>query len=191
MGPDSRIADNFGGKTVRILLLATALLYFTVLLLDRFNRTLANAIFPTVVVFFAQISGLFPTSVTTSIDYRAEGWLCREHRYVELDMDPLFPMLADNKENRFHRVMHFFRQERTVLRALDTFIVARSPTIQTTSGLDRIGGVRLLSLRIPLPKSRIEVERFRRLPLSEYPREYRKHWYWTPRSIRDQRCGDA
>jgi hypothetical protein len=167
-----------------------AALYFSIILLDRFKRSWANALFPPVAVFFAQISGLFPTAATAAVEYRAEGWLCREQRYVELDMDPLFPMLADNKESRFHRVLYFFRRERTVLRALDSFIVSNTPPVETGFGFDRLGGVRLLSLRIPLPADRSEVTRYQKLPLPDYPPEQRKTWYHTPANIRRQRCGE-
>jgi hypothetical protein len=184
------VAQNLGNKLLRLLLLSIAALYFSVILLDRFKRSWANALFPPVAVFFAQISGLFPTAATASVEYRAEGWLCAEQRFVELDMDPLFPMLADNKESRFHRVLFFFRRERLVLQALDSFIVRKYPTVIPGTAPDRIGGVRLLSLRIPIPADRSEVTRYRRGPLAEYPPEQRKVWYRTPADLRRQRCGE-
>lgn len=186
------VAENSGGRVVRRVLIVLALGYFSLMILDRFTRSKVNARVPPVAVFFAQISGLFPSAAVNSIDYRAEGWLCREGRYVELEMDRLFPMLAANKENRFYRIMHFYRRNRLVITELDSFIVGRYPADAVAAGGDRLGGVRLLSLRLPVPSERSEVKRYRRRPLSEYPSEQRIEWYWTPRRKLENRCaGEA
>jgi hypothetical protein len=73
--------------------------------------------------------------------------------------------------------MFFYHRHRPTLVALDEYLVARQ---NRATGTPRIGGVELLSLRLPLPEPGAAFERYRRRPLDEYPRELRKVWYVTP-----------
>jgi hypothetical protein len=52
-----------------------------------------------------------------------------------------------------------------------------------------IAGIRLLSLRIPIPSPGARLERVFRRPLSSFPEEQRKVFYHTPRSKLAARCG--
>ena len=128
------------------------------------------------------------------IDYRAEGWLCGERRWTELDTRAYFPLDPDDKENRFQRVMHFLRDNRPTMRALDDYIVKG----HAGGGLPRpdgipedaqLGGIRVLSLRLPLPRPGEPLARMERRPLAEYPESVRKNFYYTPQSKRAERCG--
>jgi hypothetical protein len=142
--------------------------------------------------YFLQIAALFPQAATKTIEYRAEAWVCTDGKWEELDTRPFFPIDPDDKENRFQRVMHFFREDRTTMHALDDYLVERHTTGKGADGIDAvkaIGGVRFLSLRIPLPDPGAKLERMRRLPLSEYPEDERKGFYHTPRSKIARRCG--
>jgi len=104
---------------------------------------------------------------------------------VELDTTPYFPIDTHSKENRFNRVMHFARENHKVMAALDEYLVH-----QYNRGTGKpIGGVKLMSLRIPIPKVGSHVERYAPRPLADYPEEQRKRFYFTPRSKRAERCG--
>jgi hypothetical protein len=56
---------------------------------------------------------------------------------------------------------------------------------------DAIGGIRVLSLRIPFPPPGSHIERYHRKPLSDFPAEQRKEWFWTPESRRTRRCAEV
>jgi hypothetical protein len=97
-------------------------------------------------------------------------------------------MDADNKENRFYRALHFFKGNRPGSQAIDEYLVTRH---NLRVGHDeRIGGVRLLSLREPLPEPGKPIAPYARRALDTYPADERKNWYWTPNSKRAARCGD-
>ncbi len=160
--------------------------------LDGVGSTLPSAVLPRAPNYFLQVAALFPVAATMTIDYRAEAWVCADKKWEELDTRPYFPLDPDDKENRFQRVMHFFRRERTTMQAVDDYLVERHPEGGGADGIDPlrpIGGVRLLSLRIPLPSPGDRVERFLRQPLSAYPDSERHVFYHTPRSKLGERCG--
>ena len=77
---------------------------------------------------------------------------------------------ADNKENRFHRALQFYRKERKVMRALEAYLIRSN---NASSSRPKIGGARFLSLRIPYPKLGDHVEPFERKPLTSYTGETR------------------
>lgn len=183
-------ARNFGPAPIRMGLALLALGYFSLLIADQARLPALRSIVPGPVLFFGQIADLFPSASSGIIEYRAEGWPCGGRRYVELDMGRLFPMLAGNKENRFYRLMHFYKQSHKVLGALDEYCARRYPPVAGPGGPDRIGGVRFLSLILPLPGGPGEVARYARRPLSEYPGLAPKVWYRTPRAIAAARCSD-
>ena len=187
-GAGEGLARNFGPAPLRAALVAVALGYFAMLIADHVR---ARGLRSVPVLFFAQIADLFPQASAGIIEYRAEGWLCGEQRFAEIDMGKLFPMLAGNKENRFYRLMHFYRQSGRVLGALDAYCVRRYPPVPTEAGADRIGGVRFTSLILPLPEDPSSVARYSRKPLSEYPDVPRHLWYSTPARIAAARCSDA
>jgi len=178
----------------RWILVCLAAAYLAGVWLDGVGSTLPSSILPRSANYFLQVSALFPYAAVASIDYRAEGWVCADNKWEELDTRPYFPLDADNKENRFQRVMHFFRQDETTMHALDAYLVERHVSGKGLDGIDSvkpIGGVRLMSLRIPLPSPGQPLERNRRLPLSQYPEEERHVFYHTPRSKLADRCGTS
>lgn len=176
----------------RISLRVLAGVYLVGVWLDGVGSTLPSHVFPRVVNYFFQVAALFPRAATMNIDYRAEAWVCADKKWEEIDPRPYFPIDPDDKENRFQRVMHFFRQQEETMHALDAYVVERHASGNGQDGISpdqAIGGVRLLSLRIPLPKPGEPLERSHRLPLSAYPEDERRVWYHTPRSKAAERCG--
>jgi hypothetical protein len=168
-----------------------AVAYLTGVWLDGAGSTLPGQVLPRVANYFLQVSALFPYSATASIDYRAEAWVCSDRTWQELDTRPYFPLDPDDKENRFQRVMHFFRENEPTMRALDEYLVTGHGVGRGPDGIaqDRaIGGVRLCSLRIPIPKPGDPIEPVRHRPLSDYPHEERHYFYHTPKSIVAERC---
>ncbi len=161
--------------------------------LDGTGTGIPAKLLPRVPNYFLQVSALFPWAATASIDYRAEGFVCSEGEWREIDTRPSFPIDPDDKENRFNRVMHFFRENRPTMQALDSYLVERHASGKHEDGIPHdqsIGGVRLSSLRIPIPAPGAPLERASsRKPLSSYPDEQRKVFYHTPRSKLSQRCG--
>ena len=138
------------------------------------------------VKFFTQVAQLFPRAADMTIEWRAEGYRCATGKFEEIDLRPHFPIHAEDKENRFDRAMFFYHNEHKVLEALDAFIVRRESAL----GPDhKIGGVLLMSLRIPIPDVGTPEERYHRVPLDEIPRSIeRKYWYTTPVEMREARC---
>lgn len=179
------MSEVFGAKRTHIALRVLAVVYLAGVWLDGVGNTSIGKVLPRAVVYFFQVSVLFPLAALTTIDYRAEGWVCSERRWVELDTTPYFPIDAHTKENRFNRVMHFARENHKVMAALDEYLVHRYSGDHDLP----IGGVRLMSLRIPIPKVGSHVEPYARRPLAEYPEEQRKRFYATPKSKRTERCG--
>jgi hypothetical protein len=150
---------------------------------------LPDAILALPIRFFLQEAALFPDAARDSIEYRAEGYRCDSGRFEEIDVRPFFPIQRDDKESRFYRAMFFHRRQKKVLEALDQFIAARQNQAHPEA---RIGGVMLLSLRIPIPPPGTPEPRYQRLPLTDYPPEdERKYWYVTPSSERTQRCEEV
>ncbi len=189
MEADASMLGSGRGRTALTLLAGS---YLVGVWLDGTGSTLPSHLLPRTANYFLQVAALFPRAATMSIDYRAEGWICRERRYAELDTRPYFPIDPDDKENRFQRVMHFFRQDETTMHALDAYLVDSHDSGMHEDGIGRdlgIGGVRLSSLRIPLPKPGDPLERAHRRPLSDYPEEERHVFYHTPRTTAAARCG--
>jgi len=179
---------RFGRILVRVL----AVVYFAGVWLDGIGTTIDSKLLPRAVVYFFQVSALFPLAARATIDYRAEGWVCSEKRWAELDTTPYFPIDTHSKENRFNRVMHFARENHKVMAALDEYLVHQHNTGSSDDDIARdkpIGGVRLMSLRIPIPEVGSHIERFSQRPLADYPEDQRKRFYYTPRSKRAERCG--
>jgi len=57
-----------------------AALYLAGVWLDGIGTTIDGKILPRAVVYFFQVSALFPLAAFNTIDYRAEGWVCSERR---------------------------------------------------------------------------------------------------------------
>jgi hypothetical protein len=170
------------------LLVAVAGLYLADVWLDGVGSSLPGKLLPRSLLYFGQIAALFPHAGEKQIDYRAEGWVCSEHRWVEIDPRPWFPIDHDNKENRFYRAVQFYRENRKVMRALDEYVTTHRNASHDAN--EKIGGVRILSLRIPLPAPGTKIDPYKREELAKFPEDQRHHWYWSPASMRRERCGD-
>jgi len=167
-------------------------LYLAGVWLEGVGSTLPGTLLPRTPLYFLQIAALFPHAAVNVIDFRAEGWLCKERRWQELDTRPYFPIDPNDKENRFERVMHFLRDNRPTMHALDDYLVAGHAAGGHADGIpddETLGGIRVLSLRLPMPAPGTPLERAERKPLSAYPKEVRKNFYYTPKSKRAERCG--
>jgi hypothetical protein len=85
--------------------------------------------------------------------------------------------------------MFFHYKQRRVMEALDRFIAAEQNRAHPEA---KIGGVMLLSLRIPIPPPGTPEERYHPLPLASYPPSIeRKYWYVTSKDERERRCLEA
>jgi hypothetical protein len=172
--------------------IALGALYLAGVWLEAVGSSLPGEILPRTPHYFLQIAALFPRAAINVIDYRAEAWLCGDHEWQEIDTRAYFPLDPDDKENRFQRVMHFLRDNRPTMNALDQYVVdghARGSLSDGIPGTTQIGGVRVLSLRLPLPEPGSAITPMQRRPLAEYPEAVRKAWYWTKASKRAERCG--
>jgi hypothetical protein len=168
--------------------------YLVAIFLGSSGSSIPEKSLPRPLLYFTQVACLFPGAATHSIEYRAAAYSCRERRFQDLDYRTYFPLHPDDKENRYHRAAHFYRNNRRVMLALDEHLVEKHNTRvergeSPADGIEGpIGGILVMSLRIPLPEPGTQVDRFKRTPLTEVPREWRKRWYRTPRSRRDERC---
>jgi hypothetical protein len=160
--------------------------------LEGVGSTLPASLLPRTPLYFLQIAALFPHAATNVIDYRAEGWVCQDHAWREIETRPYFPLDPDDKENRFQRVMHFFRENRPTMHALDDYLVDGHNAGGHADGIPddrKLGGIRVLSLRLPLPEPGAVLTRLTHKPLADYAPTVRKNWYHTTQTKRSERCG--
>jgi hypothetical protein len=181
----TRIVTGIGGARLRRVLAGAALVYFAGVLLDAAGAPLEEVV-PRPLLYFMQVARLFPNAVDITTEYRAEAYLCEERRWTELDVRPYFPLRADDKENRFDRALFFYRRSAPVLKALDEYLVRAN----NLAGRAPIGGVMLLSLRLPVPPPGTAAAPYRRAPLSDFPAAERKYWYRTSRDDASARCDE-
>jgi len=166
-----------------------AALYLLAVWLDAVRVTAVERVLPPPARQFVQVAELFPTAAPFVIDWRARGWSCATHQFAEIDLRPLFPIRPNDKESRFARAMFFYRRERPVLEALDDFVTRAHNRLEPDNP---IGGVLLLSLRIPIPPPGSAVERYQRRPIEEYPATVERHvWYTTSPAERQARCTEG
>lgn len=182
-----------GPGWLRKVLLVAAGAYLLAIFLGSIGSSLPRKTLPAPLLYFSQVACLFPHAARMTIEYRATGYSCEERRFRELDHRPYFPIHPDDKENRYHRVAHFYRRNKQVMNALDEHLVERhnsraglAPSVDGLHGA--IGGIEVMSLRIPLPQPGTKVERYEQRPLADLPRDWRKYWYRTPKARREQRC---
>jgi hypothetical protein len=140
--------------------------------------------------FFTQMSCLFPDASTHAIEYRVEAWSCAHQKWEELDYRTFFPLRPEDKENRFQRLGHFYRNDKAVLGTMEAYLMDQhNREGAPPDGIDgKIGGVRFMSLRIPIPPVGTDLERYRYKTLTEYPEGYRKYWYQATQSERGAAC---
>jgi hypothetical protein len=181
---------GYGRYALRVL----AACYLLGLWFDGIGCDIPPRVLPRPADYFLQVAALFPDAAHSASEFRAEGWICADQRWQEIDPRPYFPLDPDDKENRFQRTLHFFGEEPSVRRALDDYLVERHNAAQHDDGIPRdqaIGGVRLLAVHIPFPKAGAPVDRWVRRPLAEIPKEDIKVLWHTPKGRLDQRCGPS
>src|SRR5450432_3771396 len=190
-----RVAEGWGPRWFRLLLIPLSCLYFAELALGSNGWAVLGSAVPAT-RFFTQGACLFPEASDAAIEYRVEGWSCARQRFEELDYRQDFPMHAGDKESRFYRMASFYHQNRQVMHALEAFLIARhnerAARGDDTAPAGLIGGIRLTSVRVPFPAPGQPVERYRYRRLADYPESYHKAWYYTPSSRKLRFCaGDT
>jgi hypothetical protein len=181
--PSLDVAPSPGPPWLRFVLAIVAGLYIFGVFVEGAGGGRLDRVVYRPVLFFCQIAALFPRAATHRIEYRAEGLPCSGPAF-EVDVRPFFPIHADDKENRFDRALHFYRNDRRTMEALERY-VARSYNAGATQ---KIAGTVFLSLRIPIPPPGTPTPRYERAPLANFPKEQRKVWYATSRDVVNERC---
>jgi len=171
------VARGVGPPALRKALAIVAALYFAALVKSPPQLPGLHA-----VTFFTEATCLFPNASTYAIEFRIETWSCRAAAWRPFDPRPLFPIDASNKESRFQRIAYFYQRNRTVMRALDAWIVQRA------SDADRAGGIRLTKQLRALPEPGQPVARYEPHPLDPIPDDERRLVYQTLARERTTRC---
>lgn len=190
---DKQVARAFpGGLAPKIALGIVAAIYLMGVFAEAVKEGSASKVLklPTSLAYFTQLAALFPHASRRAIDYRIEGFRCKDEAWVELDPWPYFPIDAGNKENRFYRAIHFYgdaHPHRQTLRALDDYVTTRENAKRSLGG-EVLGGIRLLKVTTPFGKPGEPAERYQRKPLTDYPEDQRKVLYYSPQSKREERC---
>jgi hypothetical protein len=183
---DGGLARPWAPLALRRVATVLGLAYLLAVWLDATGLRGTERLLPPFLRFFVQVAELFPRAADYVIEWRVRGYRCDLARFEEMDVRPFFSIRRDDKENRFDRTMFFYRREPRVLAALDDFLTAPSRGLGFQPP---IGGVMLLSLRVPIPSLGSADPGYERLPIDRYPRSVeRKVWYLTPIEVRDQRC---
>lgn len=174
----------------RAVLVLLSLAYFFFMVLGQFRSGLAYRMLPGPILFFTQIAGLFTSAKKDDVDFRAEGWSCEKGRFQEIDIRPFFPIQFENKENRFQRTLYFYRHHQKVIESLDqyltqnynrTYALLGKPEqlgeLEKPGKMERIGGIRFVAARTPIPNPEAKILRYHRRSLSEYPLDQIKPLY--------------
>jgi hypothetical protein len=203
---DDGVVRAWGGGVVPVVLGALAIVYLAAVWSEAAIRSgLSLRWLPAPIAYLTQIAALFPSPTAHAIDYRAEGFRCRDKTWVELDVSPWFPIDADNKESRFYRALHFYgephgredeeskKRRLPALKALDDFIVTHADSdavdaVAQGRGGDPIGGVRFTRISVPIGKPGDGSPRYQKTPLADHPPDQRHELYATPKSKREERC---
>jgi hypothetical protein len=184
--PPSALAPAWAPLWLRRAGAVAAAIYLLSIWLGAAGSRLPEQVLPPPLRFFTQVAELFPKAATDAIEWRVRGWRCDRGTFEEVDVRPFFPIRRDDKENQFDRTMFFYHRQRAVLEALDEYIVAAQNHQRAD---ERIGGVMLLSLRIPIPPLGMPGPRQHWMPIADYPPSVaRKYWYSTPPEVRQKRC---
>jgi hypothetical protein len=187
MDPPGVVAQPWAPRWLRRVSVGLAISFLSLVWLDALGVDTSGALPPSARQF-VQVAQLFPFAAENIIEWRILGYRCTTAKFEELDVRPFFPIHADDKESRFERALFFYLKTPRVLAALDEYVTRR----QAELGADqRIGGVMILSLRIPIPPLGAATERYQRRPLESYPRAWRHYWYATPRADWDRHCAES
>lgn len=183
---DSEIARGPGPQALRVALVVVAGLYYLALLKHPSQKYQPFA-------YFTETTKLFTDADQIALEYHLDAWSCTEHAWVPLDPRPYFPIEADDKESRFQRLGYFYadrgskEERRTVLYALDDYIVGRHPTVDD-GVTGPIGGIRLVKVKRPLPEPGDHIDRYVYRPLAPVPADIGKELFHAPGSRRKERC---
>ncbi len=187
---ETGVVRNWGPPWFRYALTAGAAIYLFLIGFNTLNSRAAYNLVPQPILYIAQISGLFKWAKIYDNEFRVEGWDCRSRSFREIDIRPYFPILADDKENRFSRAVYFFRSHRQVLNALDDFIRDKYNESDRAAREGKVGGVRFSNVRSRIPPPGGKIERYRPLSLADYPADSVRHLYFTTRRNRNARCAE-
>lgn len=196
--PPASVARGPGPRGLRIALVVVALLYFLGLLKHPPQKSLLKPL-----AYFTECTKLFPEVDEYALEYRLEAWSCSARAWQPLDPRAYFPMEADDKESRFQRIGYFYNSNRTVMTALDEYIVAHH-TGADDGVTGTIGGIRIYSVHRPLPQLGDDVPRYVYEPIAPVPLDWRYpkpdyknkihldySFFHTKRSVREKRCGES
>lgn len=173
------VARGIGPRPFRIGLAVLAIAYYAGLVKQPPQLPGLHAF-----TFFTEATALFPDASEYVIELRLELWSCDAKAWQLVDPRPFFPIEADSKESRFQRIGYFYGHNRDVMRALDAWIVARSPTIDGS----RVGGIRVAKLARPVPAAGTSIARYEFRPLAPIDRTERRDLYFTKSKEREVRC---
>jgi len=189
-----RVIKPPGPKWFHIAVAIAGAVYLAAIFAGSAGSALPEQTLPRPLLYFTQVACLFPQAATHSIEYRVTAYSCRDRRFRELDYRTYFPIHPDDKENRYQRLAHFHRRNLRVMQALDEHLGERhnARVVRGESpgdGIDGpIGGIMVMSLRIPFQEPGGRVGRYAHVPLAKIPPEWRKYWYTTRIKQREARC---
>lgn len=169
------VARGPGPAWLRTVLVGLALCYFALLLKQRPFSGRIRA-----VTFFTEATCLFTHAATKVIDFYVEGWSCRARAWEPIDRRPHFPIEADNKESRFHRIAYFYPTNREVMTALDEWLVERASP--------ELGGIRVVKEARPVPAVGDPLTRYVYDPFATIDPAHRTEMFWARESVRRARC---
>jgi hypothetical protein len=184
---EAEIARGPGPQPFRIALAVVAGLYLFALLKHPSQRYQPFA-------YFTECTKLFPEADNVALEYHLDAWSCDQRAWVAIDPGPYFPIEADDKESRFQRLGYFYadrgtkEERKTVLYALDEYMVGRHGDVD--DGLTgKIGGIRMIKIRRPLPEIGDHVERYVYRPLATPQSDQAQELFHSPAKLRKERCG--
>ena len=177
------VARSPGPPWLRLALGIAGALYIAGVFIEGAGGARLDKVVPRPILFFAQIAALFPRAATHRIEYRAEGLPCNGPAF-EVDVRPYFPIHANDKESRFDRALHFYRNDPPTMEALESYVMSR----YNVGEQNKLGGMLFLSLRVPIPEPGTVLPRYERAPLADFPKEQRKAWFATSRDVVKSRC---
>jgi len=192
--PDPPVPRSLLRRLARYALRVVAVLYIAGIYLEGVGSDLPASIAPPPLMYFMVVAALFPSKSTAASEYRAEGWVCAEDRWMEIDTRRYFPLDPDDKENRFQRALHFYHDYPVVVGAIEAYLIDRHNRAWDDDGIPRdrpIGGVKLLVVREPIPTPGGHVRRYERRALVDLPSKVQHPFYETPKHDIEQRCGHA
>ena len=180
------IARGVGPRWFRGALAGLATLYGVALLVHPPNRGVLRPL-----AFFTSATCLFPRADRYATEFRLAAWSCDTRAWEPLDPRPYFPIEADDKESRLQRLAYFYKANRTVMRALDDYLVAHHDG-RADGVAGAIGGIRLVEDRRELPPVGEAFPRYvfdPRAPLAAPdPAHPEREPYHTPGRLHADRC---